>query len=74
MTKIIEFPGQTTNDIPVEKVLDHAKENLVDVVLVGYDENGNLFCASNVSSVHKIYWMIERLKITFLNSVLDKED
>ena len=62
------FPGVTTLDIPPERVLQSAIDNEIrDVVLLGFDKNGELYVATSIGSdFAKINLMIDRAKHNML--------
>lgn len=61
--KIVEFPGQTTLDIPPEKVLAHAAEHdLEAVVVIGRDEEGFFYMSSSDAYKPDILWLIEQAR------------
>lgn len=60
----------TMLDIPTERVLEAAKESCSDgVVVLGYDENGEFYCASSMSDCGEIIWLFERAKKRLLEEV-----
>lgn len=60
---VIEFSGMTKLPIPVSKVLREAqKTKLTDVIVMGWDENGDLYVASSACSAPEILWLIDRGK------------
>ena len=61
MTKILEFNGMTTLDIPAKKVLDGAK-HCKDVIVVGRDENGDMHFGSSMGNAAEILWLLEVCK------------
>lgn len=61
--KIVPFPGVTRLDIPPERVLCGALENVFDkVVVLGYTEEGEEYFASSVADGGDILWLLERAK------------
>ena len=46
MSKVIKFTGITKLDLPVDRVLDAAKETLDGVVIMGYTTDGEEYFAS----------------------------
>lgn len=73
MGKLIPLNNITRFDLPVQKVLDGAKEELQDVVIVGYCKGGQEeYFATNMSDAKDILWLLERCKRALLN-VLDEE-
>jgi len=64
MGKIIPIKGKVTYlDIPVEKVLDSAKDQLEDVVLLGWHKKGgHLYFASTFADCGEMLWLLEHAK------------
>ena len=63
-TKVVKFPGGTTLGIPIENVLEGAKQaGLSDIIVVGWDENGDLYGASSFSDAGDLFWLWEMFKI-----------
>lgn len=62
--------GEVVNLIPAadpDIVLEEAKDLLSDVVLIGYDKDGELFAAANKNLSNKeILWLIEAFKNRYL--------
>lgn len=63
--KIIEFPGFTKNDMPVEKILhDPVVQNeLEGAVICGFKKNGEFFAASSYNDAGTVLWILERAKL-----------
>jgi len=61
-SKITYLPCLTRLDLPVDRVLDMAKEKLDTVVLLGYDKDGEEYFASTYAANSKTLWLLERLK------------
>lgn len=60
---VIEFPGETTVDIPVEKVLECARKAGLDkLVLVGQYPDGSFYFAGNTSDCMLINWLLDQAK------------
>lgn len=63
MAKVIPFEMFTTLDIPVENVLESALDNdLKNVLVLAYDENGEEYFASSTSDGKILLWLLERCK------------
>ena len=67
MGKVIPIGCITKLDLPVDRVLDSAKNNLDSVVIAGYDKEGELYFASTMADGGEVLWLIEQLKIQLLN-------
>jgi hypothetical protein len=69
---IIDFPGSTLLDIPVEKVLEGAIDASLDqVVVVGVKEDGSTYLAFSTSDLYQILWFLENAKMDVLNMARD---
>lgn len=69
--KIIPFGGITRLDLPVDQVLDVAKEECAGAVIVmGWDHDGMLYFASSMSDGGEVLWCIEMAK-KFLMDMCD---
>ena len=62
MGKVIPLGNITKLDLPVDRVLEAAKEHLEGVVLMGYDKEGNLSFASTYADRGEVLWLIESCK------------
>lgn len=60
--KVIPFDGITKLDLPADRVLDMATGKLEGVVVVGYDRDGDIYCASSYADGGTVLWLIETLK------------
>ena len=67
MGEVVILGGVTTLDIPAERVLNGGLEaDLKDAVLIGRDQNGELYFAGTTSDAAKIVWLMEVAKIELL--------
>lgn len=67
---VVPFSGQTTLDIQPSEVLEAALlTDLSSAVVLGHQENGELFIASSKGSAGEILWLIEKCKLALLESV-----
>lgn len=58
-----EFPGQTKAVLPVDKVLEGAKGKVVcDVVVFGFDEEGDVYFAASNPDLARINWLLELVR------------
>ena len=62
MGKVIPLGNVTRLDLPVDKVLEAAKESLEGVVLIGYDKDGELYFASTFADGAEVLWLMENCK------------
>lgn len=56
------FPGITTKDHDPDVMLRLAQGQLDEVVIVGFDKNGELFFSSNVADGGSVLWLLEKAK------------
>ena len=68
MGKIVDIGCITRLDIPVDKVLEEAKEKLDGVVLIGWDMDGDLYAASTYSDGGEVLWLLEKAKQSLLEA------
>jgi len=54
MGDVIDFNGLTAVDLPVNDVLDGAKDKLKTAVLVGFEDDGSLYIASTMSDIPEL--------------------
>jgi hypothetical protein len=60
---VVDFDGQiqlnADIDIPIEKVLEGAKNaSLKTLLIIGEEEDGSLYFASSLGKLADIYWML----------------
>lgn len=56
---LIYLPVVTTLDMKAERVLDNAV-HLEDVVVIGYDKEGEFYFASNKASGPEVLWLLKQ--------------
>lgn len=66
MGKVIPLNNVTKLDLPVDRVLESAKNELEGVVLMGYDKEGELYFASTYADGGDVLWLVENLKKNLL--------
>ena len=72
MTNVIEFEGVTTLDIPPERILKGARDaNLADVVIIGYDDDGQFYFASSTAKGPEVLWLMELAKTRLIEIAED---
>jgi hypothetical protein len=67
MDKVTKFRGITTVDIPADTVLESAVGKLTGVVVVGWDEDGELYFASSYGARGETLWLLEKAKLELLS-------
>lgn len=60
--KVIPLNCCTRLDLPVDSVLEEAKEQLESAVLIGWDNNGDLYFASTLADGGDVLWLLEKAK------------
>lgn len=60
--RIIPLGNVTRLDIPVERILDQAKDQMDHVVIMGWDKNGELYFASSFADGGEVMWLLEKCK------------
>ena len=69
MGEVVIMPGPTRLNIPAERVLEAAaKAEITDVVILGYDAEGNEYFASSLADGGTVLWLLERLKLKLLQT------
>lgn len=59
---VVQFPGATTIDVPVTKVLEEAiKADLEDVVVMGWTKDGQEFFSGSSSDIRTVQFLANRL-------------
>lgn len=60
--KILDFTGITSRDIDPERVLIKAQGQLQAVVVIGYDQDGDLYVATSYADGGDMLWALEQAK------------
>lgn len=69
MGEVVEQNWPTRLNIPAERVIDGAKEaGLTEVVILGYDADGNEYFASSYAGGGDVLWLMERMKLELLRA------
>lgn len=64
---VIPLGNITRLDLPTERVLDEAKGHCSEgVVILGYDDDGELYLASSIADGGEVLWLLEKLKLHLL--------
>lgn len=59
---VINFTGITKLDLPVDRVLETAKSQLDGVVLLGWDNDGEMYFATTFADGGEVLWLLESCK------------
>lgn len=63
MGKVISLGCVTRLDLPVDRVLESAKSKMANVVLLGWDNDGELYFASTFADGGEVLWLLELCKL-----------
>ena len=63
---VITLNNITKLDLPVDRVLEAAKENLECVILIGWDNSGDLYFASTIADCGEVNWLLDKAKQALL--------
>lgn len=70
--EVVTFPGETTIDLPPERVLSAALESeLSSVAVIGYKEDGELYLASSNAHAPDVVMMLELCKAMILRDCVE---
>lgn len=69
MAKIITFTGITKLDLPADRVLEAAKDQLEGVVILGYTKEGDEYFASTYANGGTVNWLLDRCKQKLLEGM-----
>ena len=69
MSNVVKFPGLAKLDIPVKDILkDAKKEDLDEVVVIGYTKSGDEYFSSSTADGADVLWLLERCKHLLVTS------
>ena len=72
MGDVVTFDAPTRLDIPVDRVLDGAKESgLSSVVVIGFREDGEFYFSSSQADAADVAWLCQRA-LYELNRTVDR--
>lgn len=70
MGDVVVLSVDTTLDLPLERILDGAREHdLSDVLLCGYEPSGQFYIASQIADAAKLLVLLERAKAALLRQL-----
>lgn len=69
--RLIPLGNVTKLDLPVDRVLDGAMGRMKSVVLMGYDEDGDLYFASTYANGGEVLWLLEKCKMALLDAKVE---
>lgn len=62
MSKVLPLNNITKLDLPVDRVLEEAKEKLEGVILLGFDHDGEEYFASTYADGGVVLWLLAKCK------------
>ena len=69
---IVQFPGETTQDLDPNEILKNTiDENLDRVMVLGWNEDGGLWLSSSFSKVSEMVLLIELCKKVIVESAIE---
>lgn len=68
LAPVTVLPVITRLDLDAERVLQQAAEKLAEVVIVGYDHDGQFYFASNKADGGTVLWLLEKAKLQLLEA------
>lgn len=66
--KITKLQTTTFLDLPVNAVLEGAVDRITNVVIMGYDKDGDYYFASSIAEGPDILWLLEQYKKRILET------
>jgi hypothetical protein len=73
--EIIKYPGITRHDLDAQTVLEEAcKLKFQDVLIIGYDEEGDFIFQSSKADGGLCLWLLEYAKRKLLDAAEEMED
>lgn len=71
-SNVIALGNITKLDLPVDRILEEAKGEIQDgVVILGYDLEGEFYFASSIAEGPEVLWLLESLKKRLLETEVD---
>lgn len=70
MSEIINLPAITRLDVPSDRLLEMAIGNVDDVLILGWDKDGELYFASSKGDSGHCLWLMELAKKQLLDIVI----
>ena len=67
--KVIPLGMVTRLDLPVDQILERAKDQLQSVVIMGWDNEGQEYFASTIADGADVLWLMEKLKLKLLTVI-----
>lgn len=71
MADVVEFDGETTLNVPVQRILSHAVDaGLTRAIVVGYEENGDFYFSASEGDIAKVHLDLHRAAQLALDEVM----
>lgn len=62
MGEVVPIGCVTRLDLPPDRILDAAKDELESVILIGYTKGGEEYFASSIADGGDVLWLLEKCK------------
>lgn len=66
MAEVLNWRGITRLDLDPDKVLKRAIGEVTEVVILGYDQEGEFYFASSIADGGSVLWHLEKAKMHLL--------
>ncbi len=70
-SNVIPLGNVTRLDTPVDKVLENSHGKMSEVILLGYDKDGEFYFASTFADGGSVMWLLEQCKKRLLEVDVD---
>ena len=67
MNKVVLLNCITKLDLPPDRILEAAQDQLDTVVIMGWDKSGEFYFASSIADGGDVLWLMEQAKKRLLN-------
>ena len=64
---VVEFVGETLLPIPPNSMLDNAPRDMTDLVIIGWNADGEMYLALSMPDMPEALWMLEVAKKAILD-------
>lgn len=68
---VVLFTGITRHNLPADRVVESIPKDMTDVVVIGYDADGEFYFASSVADGPEVLWRLEQAKLALLRIEAD---
>jgi hypothetical protein len=70
---VVIFPGITKLNMPADQILDEALGQLNEVVILGYDVDGEEYFAATNADGKDVIWLMDRCKHRLMEIIDEQE-